>query len=1083
MKKKQLLALVLSTSVFLSTSLGTVSFAKEDTEQSVTWGEIMEDDDSDVAVKGTEGADNSARTLTSGEPEVVTEDSKTSTNISKDNEETENVKDISEISGSEEEATETEDGKNTVVTQSDEEATPTETGTVVYLDFYSGSDTDNDGSDEEHGVQSIKKALELAGKGGTIIVTGQRAVQIKEDVVFDDNLTIKRGEKYSANASILYIEDCEVTINHATIEGGYENESSIGGLIDIFDATVIINDGAKICNARNNGINVESFNKDATLTMNGGEIFNIGIEKNRSGNQTAITITNWFNKGSATFTMNDGAIHDNVVSSAIYMTNGNGVKNVFNMNGGSIMRNKPRPDDDARYSGTGVSVRVGTFNMTGGVISENQGSGVSVENDLGGNTVFNMTGGEISENTAGYGAGIVVGDGTVNIEENALITRNQTADDGGGGGIAAYGGKVNVTGGTISENTACYGGGIASWSEGVVTIEGDALITKNKAIGDGGGGVTAASQTLTLNGGTISENEAPYGAGVAIWGDANAVMSGDMQITGNKVLTENGDEMGGAVYIGGFRNNGSTFTMTGGSITNNTTDSVYCAGIAVNGNSNGGTVDIQGGTISGNTNANGIKSGVRLYKGTNTSGVNKNGVVKLSGSPDIADEIYLNDNQENTAKVEVTEAFTPKQPVPVNDSSWTNYRTIVTYAAGLTAKTDDFTPASGSKRQTIIKEAGNAQNLQSMNSLLVIFREKEEDTKYGELYILPDGTIDESKIPETKKEGCTLLGWKEEQTDKDWDFKTDTVTKDMTLYPVWRVDKIIYQVTIKDGDQDHGTIDVEKNQTIAADKLPELTRPGYDFMGWETVDGKAWDVENDRVTSNIELHPVWKLKNATGNITADNAKDGKVTVHTGESIVLTATANHEAEGDISYQFTWFKDGKELKARSKGRAVAEQNTLEVTEAGTYSVKVVASDGIQTTEAVEIDAMEVTVEDHNFGEWVITKQPTETEKGLKERSCKSCGVKETAEIPATGKKEDPKPDPIDPTPNPDDKKDDSKPENDKKNESVKTETTVTSTVVTSNGVKTGDTNAAGLLACAMVIAAGAGAGVIFRRKKHS
>lgn len=812
--------------------------------------------------------------------------------------------------------------------------------------------------------------------------------------------------------------------------------------------------------------------------MNGGEIFNIGTEDNvQNGNQHAVNVCNWLNKGTATFTMNAGAIRDNVVTTAVYLINSSNrsaVKNVFNMHGGSITRNKPRPNDDPRYSGTGVTVRVGTFNMTGGVISENQGSGVDVQNDAGGSTLFNMTGGEISENTAGYGAGIVVEDGTVNIKGDAIITRNRTADDGGGGGIAAYGGKVNVTGGTISENTACYGGGIASWKNGVVTIGGDALITKNKAIGDGGGGVAAASQTLTLNGGTISENEATFGAALGIWGDVNAVMSGDTQITGNKVLTQNGNEMGGAVYIGGSKNGGSTFTMTDGSITNNTTDKVYCAGIAVNGNSNGGTVDIQGGTISGNINANGIKSGVRLYKGVTTSGVNKNGVVKLSGSPDIADEIYLNDNQENTAKIEVTDAFTPKQPVPVNDSSWTNYRTIVTYAAGLTAKTDDFTPASGSKRQTIIKDADDAQNLQSMNNLLVTFQEKEGGTKYGELYILPNGMIDENKIPETKKEGCTLLGWKEGLADKDWNFKTDTVTKNMTLYPVWRVDKAIYQVTIKDGDQDHGTIEAEKNQTIGAGKLPKLNRPGYNFMGWETADGKAWDVENDRVTSNIELHPVWKLKFATGNITADNAKDGKVTMHTGKSIVLTATANHEAEGDISYQFIWFKNGKEIKARSKGRAVAEQNTLEVTEAGTYIVKVVASDGTQTTEATEIDAMEVAVEDHDFGEWVITKQPTETEKGQKEHICKICKLKETEEIPATGKKEEPKPD---------DGKDDSKPEGEGKKDTETISKTTTIENVSAKNVRTGDSNHLGLVLGVMAVAAGVGLGVISEKRKKS
>ena len=40
------------------------------------------------------------------------------------------------------------------------------------------------------------------------------------------------------------------------------------------------------------------------------------------------------------------------------------------------------------------------------------------------------------------------------------------------------------------------------------------------------------------------------------------------------------------------------------------------------------------------------------------------------------------------------------------------------------------------------------------------------------------------------------------------------------------------------------------------------------------------------------------------------------------------------------------------------------------------------------------------EHTFGDWQITKQPTATEKGSKERVCSECQYKETQEIPATG-----------------------------------------------------------------------------------
>ena len=46
-------------------------------------------------------------------------------------------------------------------------------------------------------------------------------------------------------------------------------------------------------------------------------------------------------------------------------------------------------------------------------------------------------------------------------------------------------------------------------------------------------------------------------------------------------------------------------------------------------------------------------------------------------------------------------------------------------------------------------------------------------------------------------------------------------------------------------------------------------------------------------------------------------------------------------------------------------------------------------------------------HIFGEWEVTKAPTATDKGAKERVCSECGYKETAEIAATGENVQTKP----------------------------------------------------------------------------
>ena len=39
-------------------------------------------------------------------------------------------------------------------------------------------------------------------------------------------------------------------------------------------------------------------------------------------------------------------------------------------------------------------------------------------------------------------------------------------------------------------------------------------------------------------------------------------------------------------------------------------------------------------------------------------------------------------------------------------------------------------------------------------------------------------------------------------------------------------------------------------------------------------------------------------------------------------------------------------------------------------------------------------------HEFGEWKVTKEPTATEEGSKERACTRCDEKETEVIPALG-----------------------------------------------------------------------------------
>ena len=108
-------------------------------------------------------------------------------------------------------------------------------------------------------------------------------------------------------------------------------------------------------------------------------------------------------------------------------------------NGGTLTLQDNSSSGNGTIKGAGhagVWVDNGTFNMQGGVITDNQsgrGGGVHIQN---GGT-FNMSGGEITGNTATVGSDAIGGGGGVFVEE---------------------GGTFNMTGGSIHDNEALNGG-------------------------------------------------------------------------------------------------------------------------------------------------------------------------------------------------------------------------------------------------------------------------------------------------------------------------------------------------------------------------------------------------------------------------------------------------------------------------------------------------------------------------------------------------------------------------------------------------------------------------------------------------
>ena len=127
---------------------------------------------------------------------------------------------------------------------------------------------------------------------------------------------------------------------------------------------------------------------------------------------------------------------------------------------------------------------------------------------------------------------------------------NQIAES--GGGIYAAYSIVNMSGGTISENT---GGGIQAYPETVINMTGG-TICENYATS--GGGISVQESKVFLKGGIITNNKSVMGAGIYLINSSEMTMeqgedSKICQITGNTIqpaaTSQYLDNQGGGIFM------------------------------------------------------------------------------------------------------------------------------------------------------------------------------------------------------------------------------------------------------------------------------------------------------------------------------------------------------------------------------------------------------------------------------------------------------------------------------------------------------------------------------------------------------
>ena len=616
----------------------------------------------------------------------------------------------------------------------------------------------------------------------------------------------------------------------------------------------------------------------------------------------------------ANMVINAGTKLCNSQTAAIRITGG-----TLTMNGGEICYNRGKYESDCGAVEVGRLVGAATFVMNGGKIYNNTSGGESapgaihVDKDCS----FTMKGGEIYGNSTNGMGGAIDSAGTVTIEAGNIYS-NSAAN---GGAIHTFdAGKTIIAGGTIRANSATNGGGAFNVNE---------------------------NATLEISDGTITANTAAWGGAINAYNHATIKLYGTGSITKNV-----SEKNAGALCLEGGVNpadgKGSSFVMTGGSITENVAGNGgdFGAGGAIVGYVWQGPVDIQilGGTISGNT-AMDEGAGIVL-RGDAGVGV---ATLKLGGSPKITDEVFLGDltNFPDT-KAEVISAFTPVNPVPITDNGWLDNRVVVSYAKGLAANVNDFTPADGNDNSAIIQDG---LNLKSINKVLVSFVEKGyiadgNHTKYKSVLLLPNEKISKAEIPTVgNKPGYKVIGWKNSDTDTDWNFDQDVVTGSLHLYPVFQLEPAVFELKA-DKDHLHGE---------GGDKITlttEFTAHGANNISYE-----------------------WKwYKDGT------LVKDGKNV----DRLEVTEPG--------TYKVIVIADDGRLHSDAVEKTITITKTDHVYGAGWES------DATQHWKTCNECQHKADVAAHIFGDWTVETQQTRAAETVKVRSCQVCGYEERVTVPA-------------------------------------------------------------------------------------
>ena len=356
--------------------------------------------------------------------------------------------------------------------------------------------------------------------------------------------TISGNAATTGNGGAIYTASVnEVKLNGVTVSGNSSTSGSGGGIYLADNSSMTITGGEIYANNADKGNGGAIYN-NGTLTLE-----NVTVGKNGYANRAANGGAVWQEKGM--LTIKGGSFSYNTATAsggAIYV------------NGGSMNVDLVTEFSNNAATGNGGAVYVakdtGNIQITNAVFTANKGDNggaIYIAKDAGTVIVSGgiFTGNQAVNATAGAG-GAIYNDGAMKLNNAAVGVDGGSANTAvnGGGIYNAGNGNLTVNGGSIVNNEAISGGGI--YNAGTLKLNADAAgnavqITKNQATGANGqgGGLYNIATGLALSGVDFVGNTAISGQGGAIYNTGT-----DVTVNGGVYNSNKGKE-GGAIYNSG----------------------------------------------------------------------------------------------------------------------------------------------------------------------------------------------------------------------------------------------------------------------------------------------------------------------------------------------------------------------------------------------------------------------------------------------------------------------------------------------------------------------------------------------------